>query len=227
MKTKKSQKISCTGDCTSCGKVTCHLYNPYPCYGINCLRCESPCDLQDAGINAIKEKQMENQRIHNPHHEIEFNDHMAVDLSEQNMESISFARKIQRETARKIAEMYFTSPRTFDVTMREIYLGENQTAFAKQAGISRQAISKAIKQEKQEKYRHEIDQLKKQKNVLLKMNATELKIYQLCGNDGIFNISNVAKQAGVSRPTVYKTLHNLSEKYGICFTLDKGAKKKK
>ena len=142
------------------------------------------------------------------------------------MESVSFARKIQRETARKIAEMYFTSPCTFDAEMRKIYLGENHSEFAKTTGVTRQAISKAIRSEKGEIYRREISNLKKQNSALNKMTATELKIYQLCGNDGILNISNVAKQAGVHRQTVYRVLHRLSEKYGINVTLDKSRKKK-
>jgi DNA-binding phage protein len=62
----------------------------------------------------------------------------------------------------------------------------------------------------------------KQRNAAFdNMTATELKVYQLYYVDGILNISNLARQAGISRVTAYKTLHNLSSKYGLTFTVDK------
>jgi DNA-binding phage protein len=184
--------------------------------------------LQESGINVIKEKQAENHRIHGNNWLVEFNDGIDANIipAENGTLSVSFARQIQLETARKIAELYFTSPLTFDVTMHEVYLGENHSEFARQTGVTRQAISKAIQTEKREKYRREIATLKKQNSAFNKMTAAELKIYQLCGEDGILSISNVAKQAGVSRQTVYRVLHRLSEKYGLKVTLDSKRRKK-
>jgi DNA-binding phage protein len=223
---KKTHKKCSAADCSACTDLTCPLYNPYPCYGIDCSKCEHPCELQESGINVIKEKKAENQRIHGKNWLIEYDDHIESNVDAKDYTQISFARKIQQETARKIAELYFSSPLTFDVTMHEIYLGENQSAFAAKKGITRQAVSKALKNEKTDKFRNEITLLKKQNSALQKMTATELRIYQLCGEDRVLSIANVAKQAGVSRQTVYTTLHNLSVKYGFNFTLHNQRKRK-
>lgn len=228
MREKKPQK-KCIADCSACSDLTCPMYNPFPCYGIDCSKCEHPCELQESGINVIKEKQAETQRIHGQNWLIEFDERIdsSVPIDTKDNAQISFARKIQQETARKIAELYFSSPRTFDVTMHEIYLGENQSTFASKKGISRQAVSKAIKNEKAEKFRSEIETLKRQNSAFEKMSATEFRIYQLCGRPKkVLSIANVARQAGVSRQTVYATLHNLSVKYGFNFTLHNQRKRK-
>ncbi len=228
MRKKNVKKNLCDGDCQICNNIKCHLYNPYPCYGKKCDKCDNPCQLQNAGINVIREKKQERMRTSNNRKEVaEFDDNIENQfnyLSEK--EQITLVCAIRLDTIRKIADMYFSSPVTFDATMREIYLGENHSAFAKSSGVTRQAISKAIRTENGERYRREISNLKKQNSALNKMTATELKVFQLCGRGGILTISSVAKQAGLSRTTVYNTLHNLSEKYGICFTLDKSQNRK-
>ena len=72
----------------------------------------------------------------------------------------------------------------------------------------------------------QIAELKKRNAAFAEMTVNELKVYQLCSEHGILNISSVAKQSGLSRPTIYRILHNLSEKYDICFTLNDLKKKK-
>jgi DNA-binding phage protein len=150
---------------------------------------------------------------------------LAETISDENNITISPVRQAQLDTARKMAFFYIEHPAEFDKFVMQFYFGKNQSAIARDRNVSRESISKQIRNERGDKYRKEIANLKQRNAAFGKMTANELKVYQICCIDGVFGVSNIAKQAGVSRWTVHRVLHRLSEKYGITATLDKSRKK--
>jgi DNA-binding phage protein len=124
-----------------------------------------------------------------------------------------------------MAFFYIEHPTEFDKFVMQFFCQKNQSDIARMQGVSRQNISKKIRAERQEELKKEIDTLKKRNAAFATMTTNELKVYQICCIDGVFGASNIAKQAGISRWTVYRVLHRLSEKYGITATLEKSRKK--
>ena len=135
-------------------------------------------------------------------------------------------RQARFDTVRKLVFFYLERPVEFDKFVMQFFYGKTQSDIARMQGVSRQNISKKIRSERQEELKKEIDSLKKRNAAFATMTVNELKVYQICCIDGVFGASNIAKQSGISRWTVYRVLHRLSEKYGITATFDKSRKKK-
>ena len=204
------------------------------CYGRDCWRCSAPCDLYAAGIDRCREE-LDDRRIsttgilHDTEYWGEVPDVTAAadecpgrfdpddpaDV-EPGMDSV---REIQLEIVRRMADMYFTRPSTFDLMMRRAYFGDNQSALARHKGLTRQAVSKAIKKERDDKLRAENSAIKS-------MSPHEFAVYQTCCEDGILHIPAVVRQTGLSRATVFRVRLKLREKYGIVILFSRLSRKK-
>jgi DNA invertase Pin-like site-specific DNA recombinase len=184
--------------------------------------------LKTAGANFAKEQKEEkftaSHKVIERHSELF--DNLAETFSNENNITISPVRQAQLDTARKMAFFYIEHPAEFDKFVMQFYFNKNQAAIARDRQVSREAISKQIRNERGDKYKREIANLKQQNAAFATMTANELKVYQICYVDGVFSASNIAKRAGISRWTVYRVLHRLSGKYGIAATLEKSRNKK-
>lgn len=200
------------------------------CYGVKCRQCDAPCELQAAGISRFQEE-MDDRRVARTgilHDTVFFGtvfpeeptsagatpDRFDDDKIAQDRE-----REIRLETVRKMAEMYFKRPASFDLAMRRAYFNGNQSDLARVKGLTRSAISKQICRERDEK-------LKSENSALRKMTETERTVYRLAAEDGILRVSEIARQAGYTRRTVYLCIQKLSEKYGISIHIYRPSQKK-
>lgn len=223
---EKSKK--CDKKCNVCPQTDCAADFRLLCYGQKCQTCDLECSLKSAGENFAKEKKED--KFASTHsvinNQMELFDEFAEMFSITDDVKVSHIRQAQLDTARKLAFFYVEHPTEFDKFVMQFFFGKNQSDIARQQGVSRQNISKKIRAERQEELKKEIDRLKKRNAAFTTMTVNELKVYQICCVDGVFGASNIAKQAGISRWTVYRVLHRLREKYGITATLDKSRKKK-
>lgn len=223
----KTEK-KCNKICAMCDRTDCPEDYRAECFGIKCQSCQLDCRLKSVGIRKKQEISAETfAATHFNKQKLRYIDGLET-VCFSNMETIKDPiQRIRLDTIREMAFYYLEHPVEFEKFVVSCFLAENQSDLAKKRGISRQAISKAIRTERLDNLKKEIAELKKRNAAFSQMTSNELKIYQLCGEDGVLNISSVAKQSGLSRPTVYKILHDLREKYGICFTLNDGEKRKK
>lgn len=224
---KKSN--NCDKNCSICNEINCPDDYRIKCYGVSCQKCDKKCVLRDCGSDHAKEiKEDKFAKSHNVmerHFELFSNIEDILDIQQDT--NIDPIRRARLEAARQMAFFYIEHPAEFDKFVMEFFLDKNQSDLAKERNMTRANVSKRIVTERGDKLKREIASLKQRNAAFSKMTTTELKVYQLCGEDGIFNVSNIAKQAGISRVTVYATLRKLREKYGINFTLEKSRKKKK
>jgi DNA-binding MarR family transcriptional regulator len=199
------------------------------CYGSKCQNCQLECKLKSDGTKLIEEIRHDKYLQHGGKIDRELVLMQQLDRSTESIEpDISDpARLIRLDAVRQMVFFYIEHPAEFDKFVMEFFLDKNQSDLARERNMTRANVSKRIVTERGDKLKREIANLKQKNAAFSKMTTTELKVYQLCGEDGIFNVSNIAKQTGVSRVTVYATLHKLREKYGFNFTLDKARKKKK
>lgn len=200
------------------------------CYGVKCRQCDAPCELQAAGISSFREE-MDDRRVARTgilHDTVFFGTVFpeeptsagaTPDRFDDNEIAPDQEREIRLETVRNMAEMYFNRPASFDLAMRRAYFNGNQSDLARVKGLTRAAISKQICRERDEK-------LKSENSALRNMTETERIVYRLADEDGILRVSEIAKQAGISRMHVYRTLHVLSVKYGIHVTTFRQSQKK-
>ena len=224
---KKKNSKKCDKKCNICSRTDCAADFRLLCYGRKCQTCDLECPLKSAGENFAKEKKED--KFASTHsvinNQIELFDKFSEMFSVADNIKVSRIRQAELDTARKLAFFYVEHPTEFDKFVMQFFFGKNQSDIARQQGVSRQNISKKIRHERQEELKKEIDSLKKRNAAFARMTTNELKVYQICCIDGISGASNIAKQAGISRWTVYRVLHRLSEKYGITATLDKSRKK--
>lgn len=225
---KNKIKKKCDKNCAKCDSTECTEDYRVKCYGTKCQTCKLDCILKTAGANFAKEQKEDkftaSHKVIERHTELF--DNLAEILSDENNITISPTRQAQLDTARKMAFFYIEHPAEFDKFVMQFYFNKNQSAIARDRNVSRESISKQIRNERGDKYRKEIANLKQTNAAFATMTANELKVYQICCIDGVFGVSNIAKQTGISRWTVYRVLHRLSEKYGIVATLEKSRKKK-
>lgn len=224
---KKEKSKKCDKKCNTCSQTNCADDFRLACYGQKCQTCKLECSLKAAGGNRIKEIREEKYiqsggKMRTDIGLIEELEIIAEDYTGQDIDPI---RQARFDIARKLIFFYLEHPAEFDKFVLAFFCGKNQSDIAKERGVSRQSISKKIRTERHEEMKKQIDSLKKRNAAFATMTTNELKVYQICCIDGVFGASNIAKQAGISRWTVYRVLHRLSEKYGITATLDKSRKK--
>lgn len=202
----------------------------FKCYGVKCRQCDAPCELQAAGISRFREE-MDDRRVARTgilHDTVFFGtvfpeEPTSAGATPDRFDDDEIApdreREIRLETVRKMAEMYFKRPASFDLAMRRAYFNGNQSDLARVKGLTRAAISKQICRERDEK-------LKSENSALRNMTETERTVYRLAAEYGILRVSEIAKQAGISRRHVYRVSHILSEKYGVHVTFFRPSRKK-
>lgn len=220
----------CTQECNSCDNTDCDMDFRSTCFGVNCASCKLECRLKTIGTRKAHEQSGEiyaqtHATVLNTVHLVEELD--VPDTAFTDGRKLSPAEQVKLDTIRKMAFFYLEHPAEFDKYILQFFCGKTQADVARDRGVTRQNISKIIKTERSERLKREIEKLKTRNAAFCAMTPTELKIYQLCAEDGVLNVSSVAKQAKVSRVTVYKTLHNLRSKYGFCFTLSRCRAQKK
>lgn len=222
-------KKKCDGRCEVCSETDCPDDFRTSCFGGKCETCSKDCRLKGIGANKQKERRAENFAAKN--HSVKSTVHLIEELDipvpEQSQRFLSEVEQAKFDATRKVVFFYLEHPAEFEQYVLSFFCGKSQSEVAKQKGVTRQNISKKIILERGDRFRREIEDLRRRNKAFDSMTATELKIYQLCGEDSVLNISNIAKQAHVSRQTVYNTLHSLSSKYGMNFTLVKERKEKK
>lgn len=211
------------------------------CYGVGCLDCQmADCELRACGINRIREKQQETALKFAGKDEMvsdaEFDDsiNFAGDYMRQICDIIDNPkqplsdqmRQTKLDTLRHIAHFWAEKPKSFDAMMRKIMLGQNQSDIARQKGVSRQSISKAIRQEHNDKLKKRIVQLERLINVLVAFTPLELQVYQLCFNQKL-SVRNAAKQLNISPTKVYRLKQILRGKMAKCETLKRTITKKR
>ena len=219
---------NCDKNCSICNKINCPDDYRIKCYGVSCQQCDKKCPLRDCGSNHIKEvKEDKFAKSHNVmerHFELFSNIEDILDIQQDT--NIDPIRRARLEAARQTAFFYIEHPAEFDKFVMEFFLDKNQSDLAKERNMTRANISKRIVTERGDKLKREIASLKQKNAAFATMTANELKVYQICCIDGVLTASGVAKQAGISRWTVYRVLHRLSEKYGIVATLNNPRRKK-
>ena len=226
MEELKKQK-KCDKKCHLCNETNCPDDYRAKCYGSKCQAYKFDCKLKADGTKLIEEIRRDKYLQHGGKINTEMRLLQQFDLSTETVITESDPiRNARHEAIRQVVFFYLEHPAEFDKFVMEFFLDKKQSDLAKERGVTRQAISKMIRIEKQDNLKKEIAELKKRNAAFAEMTVNELKVYQLCGEHGILNISSVAKQSGLSRPTIYRILHNLSEKYGICFTLNNCEKRK-
>lgn len=200
------------------------------CYGVKCRQCDAPCELQAAGISRFREE-MDDRRVARTgilHDTVFFGtvfpeEPMSAGATPDRFDDDEIApdrgREIRLETVRKMAEMYFKRPVSFDLMMRKAFFGQNQSDLARFRGVTRAAVSKAIIKERD-------DKLKAENSALRCMTETERTVYRLAAEYGILRVSEIARQAGYTRRTVYLCIQRLSEKYGISIHIYRPSQKK-
>ena len=223
MQKNKIQK-KCDKNCAKCDATECTEDYRVKCYGTTCQTCKLDCILKTAGANFAKEQKED--KFTATHSIINRSMELFDNLSETfSVSDVSPIRQAKLDTVREMAFFYIEHPTEFDKFVMQFFCQKNQSDIARMQGVSRQNISKKIRHERQEELKKEIANLKQRNAAFETMTANELKVYQICCIDGVFGASNIAKQAGISRWTVYRVLHRLSEKYGITATLNKSRKK--
>ncbi len=225
--TKKKNSKKCDKKCNICLETACPVDFRISCFGEKCHSCQLECPLKVEGQKKRRERTAESYAA--THYAIDktvcFSDELETIINSEDT-TLSPITRARLDVARKMAFFYLEHPTEFDKFVMQFFCGKTQSDIARMQGVSRQNISKKIRSERQEELKKEIDSLKKRNAAFATMTINELKVYRICCIDGVFGASNIAKQAGISRRTVYRVLHRLSEKYGITVTLDKSRKKK-
>lgn len=184
-----------------------------------CLCCPATdCLLRECGINRIREKQHETALAFAKKDEFvsdaEFSDNINKnpDYMQDFLDSVDeekeptiadIVRQTKLDTLRHVAHYWAESPNSFDALMRKIMLDQNQSDFARGKGVTRQSISKAIRQERNDKFKKEISRLENLNNCFINFTPLENQIYRICFVDGC-TIRSAAQQLKISASKVYR-----------------------
>lgn len=202
----------------------------FKCYGVKCRQCDAPCELQAAGISRFREE-MDDRRVARTgilHDTVFFGtvfpeEPTSAGATPDRFDDDEIApdreREIRLETVRKMAEMYFKRPASFDLAMRRAYFNGNQSDLARVKGLTRAAISKQICRERDEK-------LKSENSALRNMTETERTVYRIAAEDGVLSVSEIARQSGLSRWTIWRVQRIFRLKYGIVLHFQRPSRKK-
>lgn len=176
------------------------------CYGTECGHCSDPCELHDCGMDVIREKKEESggRRL-----SIRYNDDMesqsCIEIDENNSEVM--------RVLNQVAFLYIEHRALFDALIRKIYLGQNQADISRERGISRQAVSKELRQEIVNMMTKELGMkapvVRREK--LLELTGREFEVYKKLFVDGCTERS-AAIQLGIPKSTVHDIGQNLRKK---------------
>lgn len=185
------------------------------CYGTECGHCSDPCALHDCGMDVIREKQEE---ASGRRFSIRYNDNVesqsCIEIDENNSEVM--------RVLNQVAFLYIEHRALFDALIRKIYLNQNQSDISRERGISRQAVSKELRQGIVNMMTKELGMkapvAKREK--LLGLTGKEFEVYKKIFVDGCTERS-AAIQLGIPKSTIHRMGQNLRRKLARS-----GAKKK-
>ena len=192
-------------------------YDITTCYGVNCLDCSRACEFREAGLSVIAEKKETVARRFGTGNTVEYDDELlnnALLPNDTEIDDPDFEQGYREgalATVRKLVNFYIERPQQFEVFVHRFFLGGNQSRFAEEAGITRQAISKAIKEEKQAYWRNTARSLEDRLKVMVKLTPLEHQVYQLIFVDGV-SIRSAAEQLKISRSKVERVRQILRSK---------------
>ena len=195
--------------------------NFYECYGNQCEKCNDKCQFYEFGMQVIKEKKEDEERKFS----ISYNEN--IDSSQRINIKINKNNKEALEIINKIAFLYLDYPDVFDTLIKKIYLGKNQSEISREKGITRQAVSKKLKQsvikmiEKELGMKAPVVKLEK----LLGLTGKEFEVYKKLFIDGCTERST-AIQLGIPKSTVHDIGQNLRRKLTKIRTRKKPVQKK-
>ena len=190
------------------------------CYGTECGHCSEPCELHDCGMDVIREKREE---ASGRRFSIRYNDNVesqsCIEIDENNSEVM--------RVLNQVAFLYIEHRALFDALIRKIYLGKNQSDISRERGISRQAVSKELRQGIVNMMTKELGMktpvVKREK--LLGLTGKEFEVYKLLFVDGC-TVRSAAIQLGIPRTTVSRMGQNLRQKLSKSGTRKKPVQKK-
>ena len=168
------------------------------CYGNQCEKCSDKCQFYEFGMQVIKEKKEDEERKFS----ISYNEN--IDSSQRINIKINKNNKEALEIINKIALLYIDYPDVFDTLIKKIYLGKNQSEISKEKGITRQAVSKKLKQSVIKMIEKELGMkatvVKREK--LLGLTGKEFEVYKKIFVDGC-TVRSAAIQLGLPKSTVH------------------------
>ena len=191
------------------------------CYGNQCEKCSDKCQFYEFGMQVIKEKKEDEERKFS----ISYNEN--IDSSQRINIKINKNNKEALEIINKIALLYIDYPDVFDTLIKKIYLGKNQSEISKEKGITRQAVSKKLKQsvikmiEKELGMKATVVKLEK----LLGLTGKEFEVYKKIFVDGC-TVRSAAIQLGLPKSTVHDIGQVLRRKLTKIRTRKKPVQKK-
>ena len=176
------------------------------CYGTDCGHCSEPCQWYACGMDVIREKQEESggRRF-----SIRYNDNVesqaCIEIDENNSEVM--------RVLNQVAFLYIEHRALFDALIRKIYLNQNQSDISRERGISRQAVSKELRQGIVNMMTKELGMktpvVKREK--LLGLTGKEFEVYKKIFIDGCTERS-AALQLGIPKSTIHRMGQNLRKK---------------
>ena len=168
------------------------------CYGNQCEKCSDKCQFYEFGMQVIKEKKEDEERKFS----ISYNEN--IDSSQRINIKINKNNKEALEIINKIALLYIDYPDVFDTLIKKIYLGKNQSEISKEKGITRQAVSKKLKQSVIKMIEKELGMkatvVKREK--LIGLTGKEFEVYKKLFIDGC-TVRSAAIQLGLPKSTVH------------------------
>ena len=190
------------------------------CYGTDCGHCSDPCELRACGMDVIREKQEETS---GRRFSIRYNDNVesqaCIEIDENNSEVM--------RVLNQVAFLYIEHRSLFDALIRKIYLGQNQADISRERGISRQAVSKELRQGIVNMMTKELGMkapvVRREK--LLELTGKEFEVYKKLFVDGC-TVRSAAIQLGIPRTTVSRMGQNLRRKLSKNGTRKKQVQKK-
>ena len=211
------------------------------CYGVGCIVCAADdCELRECGINRIREKQNDTALAFARKDELPddtFTDNLnnfggdymqqfIVEVDHPEPSIAELLRQTKLETLRHVAHYWAEFPNSFDALMSKIMFNENQTILAKKKGVTRQCISKAIRQETNDKFKKQIARLEQLNTVISGFSQIERDIYRLCFEDRV-SIRSAAIELNISPAKVFRMKQHLREKLQKSETVNTGKNKKR
>lgn len=189
------------------------------CYGRDCMRCTDECLHRDAGISVIREKQHDNAMRFGKQSDFvsdaEYIDSIEVeqcdfiDTVEPRDPTIrDMIREGQLEVLRKFIFLWLEKPTTFEAMMMKFVRGETQADLARKRGVTRQNVSKMIRNESNRRFKIEIEKLQ----AVIHMSAQDQEIYRLIFEENR-TMRDAGKRAGVSSATVWKSKEKIKSKF--------------
>ena len=195
--------------------------NFYECYGNQCEKCNEKCQFYEFGMQVIKEKKEDEERKFS----ISYNEN--IDSSQRINIKINKNNKEALEIINKIAFLYLDYPDVFDTLIKKIYLGKNQSEISREKGITRQAVSKKLKEAVIRMIEKELGMkapvVRREK--LLELTGKEFEVYKKIFVDGCTERS-AAFQLGIPKSTVHDIGQVLRRKLTKIRTRKKPVQKK-